>query len=397
MRLRVVLLVSLGINLALAGALFYALSYPPSTKPARLRTSRQSTNVSSFAPGTNALARRQPFTWREIESTDYHAYITNLRSIGCPEPTIRDIIVADVNALYDRRRASEIVTPEQQWWRTDPDREVTEAAEKQLAALETERRALLIQLLGPNWEPPNSSELVELNTHLDGPVLGKLSPQTKQLVRDIENRAFAKRQAYVDEQQRAGKALDAADMVRLRMETRNELAKVLNEQQLEEYLLRYSQTAEILRSELRSLDTKPNEFRALFRARDALEQNALLHFNGNDAASLKQRQMLEQQREDAMKQLLGPDRYSMYRVAQDPLFQRARASVEQIGAPAETVLPLFQINQATELERQRIQADTNLSLEERALALANMLKQQQESLRRVLGDTVYQRYQQQGR
>jgi hypothetical protein len=40
------------------------------------------------------------FTWRQIESSDYRAYIANIRSIGCPEQTIRDIIVADVHGLY---------------------------------------------------------------------------------------------------------------------------------------------------------------------------------------------------------------------------------------------------------------------------------------------------------
>src|SRR4030095_15688331 len=50
--------------------------------------------------------------WAQLESEDYHEYIARLRSIGCPEPTIRDIIVADldklmapeIQALYNRRK-----------------------------------------------------------------------------------------------------------------------------------------------------------------------------------------------------------------------------------------------------------------------------------------------------
>src|SRR3989442_242628 len=38
--------------------------------------------------------------WTNVESADYRAYIANLRSVGCPEETIRDIIIADVNKLY---------------------------------------------------------------------------------------------------------------------------------------------------------------------------------------------------------------------------------------------------------------------------------------------------------
>ena len=41
-----------------------------------------------------------PFHWRQIESTNYQTYIANLRRIGCPEQTIRDIITADLHAVY---------------------------------------------------------------------------------------------------------------------------------------------------------------------------------------------------------------------------------------------------------------------------------------------------------
>src|SRR6266498_4352074 len=62
---------------------------------------------------TNVVVRRQFFSWREVESADYPTYIANLRDIGCPEQTIRDIIIADVNGLYARKRAMELVTGEQ--------------------------------------------------------------------------------------------------------------------------------------------------------------------------------------------------------------------------------------------------------------------------------------------
>jgi hypothetical protein len=41
----------------------------------------------------------EPFQWSRLESRDYRTYIANLRAIGCPEQTIRDIITADVHAL----------------------------------------------------------------------------------------------------------------------------------------------------------------------------------------------------------------------------------------------------------------------------------------------------------
>jgi hypothetical protein len=44
------------------------------------------------------------FHWSQIESTNYFTYISNLRAIGCPPQTVRDLIVADVDGLYAPRR-----------------------------------------------------------------------------------------------------------------------------------------------------------------------------------------------------------------------------------------------------------------------------------------------------
>jgi hypothetical protein len=41
------------------------------------------------------------FQWKQLESPDYHLYVRNLRAIGCPEPTLRAIVEADVHAAYD--------------------------------------------------------------------------------------------------------------------------------------------------------------------------------------------------------------------------------------------------------------------------------------------------------
>src|SRR5687767_3763335 len=46
----------------------------------------------------------QSVDWCMVESEDYVSYIANLRAIGCTEETIRDLIIADVNKLFEDRR-----------------------------------------------------------------------------------------------------------------------------------------------------------------------------------------------------------------------------------------------------------------------------------------------------
>jgi len=49
-------------------------------------------------------AQPKPFHWSQLESSDYRIYIAKLRAIGCPPQTLRDIISADVDTLYTKKR-----------------------------------------------------------------------------------------------------------------------------------------------------------------------------------------------------------------------------------------------------------------------------------------------------
>jgi hypothetical protein len=253
MRWRVLMLVSLGVNVGLAALWFFSRRSPAAGAPT---SSENSAKEANGQRRTSVVVRRQFFTWREVESADYPEYIANLRDIGCPEQTVRDIIIADVNALYARKRATELVTPDQQWWRSEPDTNVLQAAAEKARALEDERKALLTRLLGSAWE---SGDLVNLprpsraGILLDGPVLGTLPAETKQAIQDISLRSQDSMQAYLDAQRKEGKSPDPVELAKLRLQTRNELQHLLNPPQLEEFLLRYSQEANNLRSELNAV------------------------------------------------------------------------------------------------------------------------------------------------
>lgn len=396
MRLRVILLLSLGLNFALGAVWYFWLRSPaPAGREVSALPVRAPAPTNAAQP--RVIVRRQFFTWAEVESADYRVYIANLRAIGCPEATTRDIIVADVNQLYAKRRATEIVAPDQQWWRSEPDPAVLQAAADKLRALDDERRALLTRLLGPGWElaAANGDPTSISGVSLTGPVLGSLSPEAKQAVLDLSASAQQQQQAYLDAQAKAGKAPDPAELARLRQQTRNELAKVLTPDQLEEYLLRYSNSAGNLRAELRGLSLTPDEFRTIFRARDAIDMQIQLSYSGDDPASVQSRQELEKQREAAIKQALDPDQYRLYQLTKDPIYSAAQAAVTQVGAPPDKVMPLYQVNQLSATERQRINNDPSLTAEEKAGALKIVQQDLEKSLQKLLGADAYRQYQKQ--
>ena len=88
--------------LVLLGLIGYGAYLLGSLSPAPRPTIRIVTNTLNQIAvrkvnSTNVLATfAGRINWASIESTTYHTYINNLRAIGCPEETVRDIIITDI-------------------------------------------------------------------------------------------------------------------------------------------------------------------------------------------------------------------------------------------------------------------------------------------------------------
>ena len=109
MRIRNPLLYSLLLNGILGGILGYKeFSIPHTVATAPLQAppliAPQPSAATSEAKAAAPVP--EPFQWSALESADYPTYRANLRKIGCPEQTIRDILSADIIALYAQKRAA---------------------------------------------------------------------------------------------------------------------------------------------------------------------------------------------------------------------------------------------------------------------------------------------------
>jgi LysM repeat protein len=335
--------------------------------------------------------RRQFFLWSELESEDYVTYIANLRAISCPEQTIRDIIIADINALYARRRATEIQTPEQQWWRATPDPVVLRSAREKLLALDAERRALLTRLLGPGWD---QTEMISVRNPrgvvLDGPVLGWLPEDIKRRINEVVAASQQQMDELLARARREGRQPTAKELAALRDQTRVELQKVLSPGQVEEFLLRYSHNATQLRSQLAALkhfDAAPDEFRALFRVNEQFDSRIQAlsdSLNPNDVAA---RQALEQQRDTALRNALGAERYAKYVALQDADYRTAYAQALDAASP-NSAATLYDINREAQAELARLKANTNYTTQQLAIELKRVELEQLKAAAEAVGQTV---------
>src|SRR5437763_6554480 len=104
---RNLLIVSLGLNFVLAVAALwpeYELHELARMGPevqagsTAFAIAASSTDVPATMVTVSVVTNR--FHWRRLESQDYAHYVANLRGIGCPDKTIRDIVVAAVEKVY---------------------------------------------------------------------------------------------------------------------------------------------------------------------------------------------------------------------------------------------------------------------------------------------------------
>jgi hypothetical protein len=387
MRVRLWLVLSIAFNVFAAVCLYVA------TEPFREPPPPASPDFNGPVLKTNVVVRHENFTWDQISSTNYVEFIKNLRAVGCPDRTISDIVSAEINRLYARRRVTEVDYPNYQWWRSDPDPALVEAANAKIQSLDAERRELLSSLLGPGWNTESKALVAaRAGITLTGPVLGDLPPDVKEAAFIIIADAQEKIEAYQEEQARLGKPVDPMQMVRLREDPFVQLVTILAPPQYDEFVLRYSPAAQQLREEMRGMDLSQDQFHDLFNAVGSIIGQPVYFYSGDDPQLLRQQQQLQAQSQALMKTVLGQQVYSAYQLNQDPLYRSSKTTIEQLGVPATAITPLYDINRATQAELNRIRNDDTLSNDEKVEALAQTQVQQQQSLEQLLGPEAFQRW-----
>jgi RNA polymerase sigma factor (sigma-70 family) len=207
--------------------------------------------------------------WRQVESPDYRTYIKNLRSIGCPERTIRDIVVADVNALFDTKEKNGVVTNRIMYWRsngTDLRQWVKEQLIQRRQESENGRIAVLKELLGENTpmedRPANIAD-ADLKFSLVDFVPPEERSQVLDAVKEFDDVFNAKFKPLLTDGKWDDKARE--DYVEFHQNRAAKLLELLGPERVENYALRDSPLAHWLRFRYQGIDFSEVEFRQLFR------------------------------------------------------------------------------------------------------------------------------------
>ena len=368
MKLPSFLAVSLMCNLALA-AIFFVLRQGP---PAKL----EAPPSAIFAPATLNMAPSLPVAnatpapvvpWRLIASADYRQYIANLRAVDCPDWLVRDIVVADIDDLYQQKARTDPVyfAP---WQGVDERRKASRSRSKTLNALRQEKRALVKSLLGYEWD--NHANEIWHQDFLTTLTFGFLSDdQAVQVLSLQEQYAEAGQNIRED----ANFILIDEDRARLQAlyeELVAETSRLLDPSVFDELQLRAQQGflvandihfdgVTISREELRELVRMSKSFKDMARS-----EFVPVH-PWSEAEQVRWRAAFDSQ----VKTLLGPRRFADYQRAQDFDFREIFAFSRQNNVPPTAAIRVYEARQNAEEQAEEIQKDGNLSPEERTAAL----------------------------
>ena len=362
--IRWLLILSFTINAALAVAALKLSSKPTAPFHEASRPTIAVTLVTQHLATAESPAETlwvtNRFSWRQVESTNYEDYVANLRAIGCPANTLRDIVVADVARHFDtRRREVRIDLPF--WTGGKKLKEAERARDAQINVLNKEEESLLQRLLDIEWSCGSRRKQMErfeeqaLARFILGPMDDEKFWQTLRIVdqgQEFRNKLNARTGGILteaDENESRGLALD------LLMRLENSLSPI----ELEEMLARKGALELFKNDALESLDLTPAEARQIGLARSGGGMSPDF-FGLSLDESPEVKELHEYLFTNSVARLLGGTRFADFQRVQDSEFQRLYELTAQHQLPKETAIKVYDMRQLAADEVARVRADTSL-------------------------------------
>jgi hypothetical protein len=342
------------------------------------------------------------FTWRFLESDDFKQYITNLRAVACPEQTIQDIIIAEVNKLYASKEAALRLRPEhlKPWEVFAVSSQVVMERERKLRQLVREKRALLKELLGIDvpieMASSSMSGGVANRERRFEEAYEKLPEGKRGPVRTIQEDYWAKTEELNERTMGFWEPQDYEEQNRLKVAYRDGLAKTLTQDELLNFDLATSSTASRLRSELTAFNATEQEMREIFKLRWKLDDefSTTGPSNPNDPEAGRKRGEAYQAMEAETKALLGEQRYAEYQRSRDYQFRTLNRLAQQNGLPADTAIKAYDLQRVAREESGRLQSNRDLPPEQRNQMLQQMQSELDTTMTQLLGQRAYNEFQQ---
>ena len=341
------------------------------------------------------IYKTNQFQWSQLESTDYRQYIANLRAVGCPESTVRDIIITDVMRVYAARRGKFYQNGRAfKYWETDEKRKLKqtqlEEREAQLALIDKELPAVLRELLGINYEREVNKYFVDAEE--DGRRLAFLSDDKRERVVALRDQFEGRREQALrgapDGKPTPGQIEQLRQIDR---EQESALAGMMTAEERDEFELTISPTADRMRRELIGFNPSEAEFRQIFTREKALDAS-YAYEDTNDETVRAAKAADEQKMLEDLDAALGPDRAAQFEQARNPDFQSLTLLAERFDLPPDVSQTVLNMRQLAEEARRQLLSNDDIPSDRRAAALNAIQAEAERATRETLGEQAYAEY-----
>jgi hypothetical protein len=338
------------------------------------------------------------FRWSQLESEDYRAYVQRLRDIGCPEQTIRDILIADIDKLFAPRvQAINPLAREVHYWEPD-GRELESLADyrerqRQQREVDFTKRQALQDLLGVDLVSERNR--VQGAEDRFGRRLGALPEEKRGQVRMVLEQFSDEETGIRQKSWEEGVPLseeDQALLKELEQEREEAVAKLLTPAEYEQYQLALSPLAYKVRDQLFGMNATEQEYRAVYQLRQAYEAKWP---DGAAPADPQQRADWEEATAALQAQIrekLGDARYAEYQRAQDPDFRELSVAAARYQVPARVAAEVYEYKAVVLEQRARVAGNRSFTPEQQQAALAAMAVETEQTVKNALGEQAYKAY-----
>ena len=272
-----------------------------------------------------------PFDWSQLHTDSWTAYRDDLRSIGCPNATIRNILRPIIRRHFTEQRRKLFTPWTPHFWELGcPPRVDWSRLQASADAIDRQERAALREFTKGGDVTTLSPAL---NPQLDSQ-LAFLPDDKREQVRDILNQFELER---LNQRRLAfGRTVPTPNLQPISpedLESQKEgrLATILTPEELDQFKLRQSDHASI--RELDSVDLTEDEITKIIRIRERAQGNPPETASAMDSALTDE--------EKAIEKLLGPERARQWKLAEDPDYQRARVVAAHLGDPDQKAVQLM--------------------------------------------------------
>jgi hypothetical protein len=340
-----------------------------------------------------------PLAWSQLESEDYQEYIARLRAIGCPEQTIRELIIADldkvmapeIQSLHGRR-------PELKYWHSEEEEMANDVDRHELVKKEREiekrKRDIIRELVSADLARERMKQTGQEDYHERR--LAFLPEERRTQVRELLERFDEAEQAIREKELDDGEPLSLADREQLRVlreQRESEVGRLLTPQEQEQLDLWMSPTANSIRYALYGMQATEQEFVTTYRARKPFDDRwARRDVDLLDESTQRQMELEHAQAEETIRQGLGDARYAELKRGEDEDYHRLNALATRFKLPKEKAVEAYGYKKVAQDVRAQVQTDPNLTSVQKTDALKAIGDESAKALRGLLGNKAYRYY-----